>query len=306
MAVVRDGGENVALLPFQQCHIGMGAAIALGISDAQGLICSPGLEVQPEGLVRSCGLGVYQFDHLVVRLDRLSPWTREVANAPVMDVRDGYEAYLREGDRESHRLFGSLMQKRRKLRREHGELEFRFASTNEQDLATLMKWKSEQWDHRGRFDRFARPWIREVVRLLARSDGTACRGTLSTLSAGGRLVAAHFGIRTATRLSLWFPAYDSSFARYSPGLLLFFGMAEAAPDHGVGILDLGKGTEAYKQSLTSWTYPVASGRVPAGRLADVACRVKVGSTRRFDSFLVNHENLRAHLPDRLSHVDRVR
>ena len=59
---------------FQQCHIGMGAAIALGISDAVGLICSPGLEV-PARAPSSCGLGVYQFDHLVVRLDKLSPWT---------------------------------------------------------------------------------------------------------------------------------------------------------------------------------------------------------------------------------------
>jgi CelD/BcsL family acetyltransferase involved in cellulose biosynthesis len=157
----------------------------------------------------------------------------------------------------------SLLQKRRKLEREQGDIEFTFASTDMAALATLIDWKSAQYARTGHFDRFSRPWIRDLVRLLAACDEPACRGTLSTLSVGGRLIAAHFGIRTTTRLSLWFPSYDLEFARYSPGLQLFLALAEAAPDHGVRILDLGKGTETYKLSLASWSYPMASGRVEA-------------------------------------------
>jgi CelD/BcsL family acetyltransferase involved in cellulose biosynthesis len=306
VAIVHDGGEIVAFLPFELGALGIGRAIGCGVSDAQGLICQRGQTMDPVRLVRACGIGVWEFDHLVFRLDVLSPWTYDVGQGPVMDVREGYEAYLHQDDRHKSRSMCSLLQKRRKLKREQGDIEFTFASTDMAALATLIDWKSAQYARTGHFDRFSRPWIRDLVRLLAACDEPACRGTLSTLSVGGRLIAAHFGIRTTTRLSLWFPSYDLEFARYSPGLQLFLALAEAAPDHGVGILDLGKGTEPYKLSLASWSYPVASGRVEAKQLASFARRLETGVQRRADDFIVGHPRLRALLPPGLSKVGRLR
>ena len=126
-----------------------------------------------------------------------------------------------------------------------------------------MQWKSEQYERTGRCDRFSRKWVRDLVGRLEDLREPGCQGVLSTLSTGGRLVAAHFGIRTQTRLSGWFPAYDVSFSQYSPGLQLFLFMAESASAHGVELIDLGKGDESYKAEIGSWTYPVACGRVEA-------------------------------------------
>jgi CelD/BcsL family acetyltransferase involved in cellulose biosynthesis len=305
VATVRDGGDIVAFLPFEHRHLGIGQAVGYGVSDAQGLICCPELAMDPVRLVRACRLGVWDFDHLVFRLDRLTRWTYDVTSAPVMDVSGGYKAYLHEDDRCHHRLFRSIMQKRRKLEREHGELNFVFESADASALTALMDWKSEQYHRTGHFDRFSRRWIRELVGRLATCDGPGCQGTLSTLSVGERLIAVHFGIRTTTRMSLWFPAYDPSFGQYSPGLQLFLSMAEAAPDHGVELLDLGKGNEPYKASFASWNYPVASGRVQATHLASFARRLEVRGERTAEELVVSHPHIRSLLPDSLSRVDRV-
>jgi CelD/BcsL family acetyltransferase involved in cellulose biosynthesis len=259
--------------------------------------------MDPVRLVRACGLGAWEFDHLVFRLDVLAPWTYDVGQGPVMDVREGYKAYL---GRHKSRSMCSLLQKRRKLEREQGDIEFTFASTDMAALSALIDWKSAQYARTGHFDRFSRRWIRDLVRLLAACDEPGCRGTLSTLSVGGRLIAAHFGIRTTTRFSLWFPSFDLEFAHYSPGLQLFLAMAEAGPEHGVELLDLGKGTEPYKLSLASWSYPVAAGRVEAKPLASLARRLETGVQRRADSFVVDHPRLRALLPPALSKVGRLR
>ena len=271
--------------------MGIGRAVGYGVSDAQGLICRRGQAMDPPGLVRACGIGVWEFDHLVFRLDVLDHWTHDVGQGPVMDVREGYKAYLHQDDRHKSRSICSLLQKRRKLERESGDIDFTFASTDMAALATLIGWKSAQYARTGLFDRFSRRWVRDLVGLLAACEAPGCRGTLSTLSAGGRLIAAHFGIRTTTRLSLWFTAYDTEFGQYSPGLQLFLAMAEAAPDHGIEILDLGKGNEPYKLSLASWSYPVAAGRVEARRLATLACRLETGFERRADAFVVDHPRL---------------
>jgi CelD/BcsL family acetyltransferase involved in cellulose biosynthesis len=306
VAVLRSEGRVVAFLPFERGRLGIGRAIASGVSDVQALICEGELSIFPPDLVRACGLGVWEFDHMVSRLEVLAPWTYITERSRVIDVSDGYDAYLKQGDRLHSRTYVSAMQKSRKLEREHGPITFEFSSNDMSALAAIMRWKSDQYDRTGHFDRFSRPWIRQLVEQLARSQSPGCRGTLSTLSVGERLVAAHFGIRTDGHFALWFPAYDLSFAQYSPGLLLFLRMAEAAAAQGIGVLDLGKGSETYKSSLASWDYPVASGRVEAKRLPSLVRRLEVGAHRRADTLVLSHPRLSARLPSALNHVDRVR
>jgi CelD/BcsL family acetyltransferase involved in cellulose biosynthesis len=223
-----------------------------------------------------------------------------------MDVREGYDAYLQQGDRARGRRIQGLPQKRRGLERELGGLEFVFDACDPSALDSLMRWKSAQWVRTGNFDRFSSDWIRELVQVLANCKETGCRGTLSTLSAGGRLVAAHFGIRTATRLSLWFTAYDYGLKKYSPGLLLFLAIAEAAPQYGVGILDLGKGGEQYKESLASWEYPAAAGRVKASDVSGLVRRAQAGGERRWDEFVVAESPRSAECTDRRTSPARSR
>jgi CelD/BcsL family acetyltransferase involved in cellulose biosynthesis len=305
IAVTRDGAETVAFLPFQKGTFCIGWALGIGVSDAQAVICEPEFAFNPIELIRACKLGMWEFDHLVSRMNEFSSGISRTAPAFVMDVREGYDDYMRQQNRGRGRLVRSLAQKRRRLIREHGELEFVFDSTDRIALGALMDWKSAQYHNTGCIDQFSRQWIRDLVQELATCDKPGCRGTLSTLSVGGHLIAAHFGIRTATRLSLWFPAYDVGYGRYSPGLQLFFAMAEAAPERHIGILDLSRGEMPYKNSLASWTYPVASGRVKVNPLSVLARQVVVGARRRAIELTVEHPHLGVVLPGALSRVDRV-
>ena len=95
--------------------------------------------------------------------------------------------------------------------------------------------------------------------MEARSTG--CSGTLSVLYAADLPVAAHFGLRSGSVLASWFPAFDVSFARYRPGLLLFRRLAEASAQLGIRHIDFGKGEEQYKQDFKNTDIAVVEGWV---------------------------------------------
>ncbi|RSS98415.1 GNAT family N-acetyltransferase, partial [Streptomyces sp. WAC05374] len=107
--------------------------------------------------------------------------------------------------------------------------------------------------------RFAQEWISALVRDLHTTRAPGCSGVLSVLYAAGRPVAAHFGLRSRTVLSCWFPAYDPAYATYSPGLVLHLRMAEAAAAAGIGTLDLGRGAAEYKDALKTGELRVYEG-----------------------------------------------
>src|SRR5207244_2395239 len=71
----------------------------------------------------------------------------------------------------------------------------------------------------------------------------------------------------------WFPAYDRRFGRQSPGLIQHLRMAEAAATLGIHLIDMGTGTDRYKQTLRSSDVLVAKGAVTRGPLAAGAYRV---------------------------------
>lgn len=126
-------------------------------------------------------------------------------------------------------------------------------------LRTLMRWKSAQYRRTGRMDRFARPWIVDLVDHLFDVREEHFTGVLSVLYAGDRPVAAHFGPRSRSVLAAWFTAYDPEFHRYSPGLMMHLRTAEAAGRNGVSVLDLGRGDKEYKDWLKTRELRVAEG-----------------------------------------------
>ncbi|MFC7648826.1 GNAT family N-acetyltransferase [Streptosporangium lutulentum] len=68
-------------------------------------------------------------------------------------------------------------------------------------------------------------------------------------------------MRTGTTLAGWFPAYDTSYAKYSPGLIHHLAMAEKAAEAGIQIIDMGRGEKEYKEKLKNGEYEVAEGRI---------------------------------------------
>lgn len=291
VAVLEEGRDIVGFFPFEQGRWRIGRPIAAGVSDAQGVIHVPGLEWAPVELLKGCHLDVWEFDHLIG--SQIPSTGQKVAgrSSPIIDVSQGYEAYVAQ--RASKRTFKSTFYKQRKLERDLGTTRFEFDSRDGHAFSVLLGWKSRQYRRTGHRDRFAIEWIRNLVwDLFEETDSHGCAGTLSVLYAAERVVAAHFGLRSDSSLSCWFPAYDPRLARYSPGLSLHLRMAAAAATDGLRHLDLGKGDEVYKQSLKTNDLTVGQGRIHRLSVAAVAQKIRRTPRQVTSHIIINHPRLR--------------
>ncbi len=260
VAVLHDGPDTVGFFPFERHAMGIGKPVAAGLTDAQGLVHVKDLELDPQRLIKACGLGVFEFDHLVAGQPLLAG--RHTCHpSPIIDLRDGYDSYIETIKRTSGKTYRSTAYKTRKLQRDVGPLQHDYATTDPAALRTLLGWKTDQYRRTGRADRFARPWIVELVERLLATDTEHFGGVLDMLYVDGQPVAGHFGLRTATTLAGWFPAYDPSFAKYSPGLIHHLAMAEKAAEAGIEVIDMGRGEKEYKEKLKNGEYEVAEGRI---------------------------------------------
>ncbi|MFD0470888.1 GNAT family N-acetyltransferase [Nonomuraea thailandensis] len=136
--------------------------------------------------------------------------------SPIIDLRDGWDDYTESLRRHSGKTYKTTLAKSRKLQREAGPLRHDYATTDVEPLRTLLGWKTDQYRRTGRADRFAHPWIVELVERLLATQSDSFAGVLDMVYVDGRPMAGHFGLRTRTTLAGWFPAYDTHFAKYSP------------------------------------------------------------------------------------------
>jgi len=260
VAVISDGGSFVGFFPFERHPLGIGMPIAAGLTDAQGLVHAKDIELDPQRLIKACGLDVYEFDHMVAG-QPLLPATYSRHPSPIMDMTEGFDAYIETIKKESGKTYRSTTYKSRKLQRDHGTLRHEFAIQDEAPLRTLLGWKTDQYRRTGRSDRFARPWIVRLVQNLLQINTEHFAGVLDMIYVDDRPVAGHFGLRTKTTLAGWFPAYDTAFSKYSPGLIHHLAMAERAAKAGIHVIDLGRGEKEYKEKLKNGEYYVCEGRI---------------------------------------------
>lgn len=279
VAIIEDGGEIVGFFPHELRRRSVGTAIGAGMCDCQGVIHAPGAQWDARELVRACGLPIWEFDHLVAGQRPFASYTTAIHASPIIDLSGGYPAYLEERLRAASGI-RTIQRKLRKLEREVGAIRFEFGHADSGELRRLMAWKSAQIRRAVQRDLFGMPWVVEAVTELFNARAAECTGTLSVLYAGDRVVASHLGIRSQTILAYWFPAYDTAFGRYSPGLALLLLIAESAAAQGICQIDLGRGPAAYKDRLKSRELSVAEGRVESSRLVGAARRTQVALLAR--------------------------
>jgi CelD/BcsL family acetyltransferase involved in cellulose biosynthesis len=239
--------------------LGVGRAIGLGLSDCQALVHRPGITWDTQELLRACGLSVFEFDHLV---EEQKPFGRHVTGtfaSPAIDLKVGEGTYAEWLRGAYPGLAKTTLKKERRLGRDLGEMRFVYDERDPRVLRTLMRWKSAQYRRTGRMDRFARPWIVDLVDHLFRVREEHFNGVLSVLYAGDRPVAAHFGPTSRTLFAAWFTAYDPELRYYSPGLIMHLRMAEAAGREGVRLMDLGRGDKEWKDWLKTRELRVGEG-----------------------------------------------
>ncbi|GAA2573149.1 GNAT family N-acetyltransferase [Actinomadura fulvescens] len=257
VAVVEDATGIVAFFPYERGALGTGHPVGFGLTDLQGIIAPPGLRLNARALLRACGLGVWDFDHLLAHQPTFAPFHSVRRVEPVMDLSGGFDAFADKARQAAPKTHKTIRYKERKLGRDVGEVRYVFSSDDRADLRRLMEWKSAQYTRTGRTDRFARPWI---VRLVQHFHETGF-GVLSVLYAGDEPVSSHFGLRNGHVMAGWFPAYDLRFGKYSPGMIGHVHLARGCAGHGITEIAMGRGGKEFKEGLTSREIPIAEGRV---------------------------------------------
>ncbi len=254
-------GDGEAYLPFQRGRLGMAGPVGGGFNDYQGVIAPPGFAFDPEEVVAQLGLRLLDFDHQLASQAPFRPWTRRRSESPYLDLSEGFDAYAQARKEAGSSRIGQYRRKARKLGREVGELRLEYHETDERVLDQVIDWKRAQCRRTGGTDFFAWDWTRGIVHRLHQTKTDGFAGILTALYAGDDLVAAHFGMRTDRTLHWWFPTYDRSLGRYSPGGIMLLLLAERAAAEGITMLDLGRGEGGYKASFASAAVPLLEGSV---------------------------------------------
>ena len=139
----------------------------------------------------------------------------------------------------------------------------RLVSSTDDDrvLDAIIEWKRAQFKRIRIPDHLSPPGRRELVKRIAAFQSDDFSGMTTALYAGKHLLAAHLGIRSRALLHGWLPVYNSSFQRYSPGIMMWALLADEAPGLGITRIDLAKGNEPYKDHLKTGDRVVAEGAV---------------------------------------------
>jgi CelD/BcsL family acetyltransferase involved in cellulose biosynthesis len=230
------------------------------------VITDPAWHWNARDLVRDCGLSVFDFTHLRASQPHFAPYHRTVVASHAIDLSMGFDAYLRErrearGPDVTYGRPHHAAARLRALEKQMGPVRFELHDPDSEALRLLLGWKSQQYRKNGVPDAFSCSWCVALVERLHRHQSQHLAGMLSTLTAGGRIVAAHMGMRSPTVLHWWFPSYDPAFAKFSPGLILLTEVCRRAREDGVQLVELGAGDEPYKRQVANTSIPEASGFV---------------------------------------------
>jgi len=257
VAVLRRGGETVGFFPFQYpsaWHRRMGLAERIGgeLCDHAGAILRPGVRLDPATLLGLCRLGGLFISHLGENQPALGLTAAEWRIGHVIDLAGGSAAYFAGLGAANKPFLLDTERRHRRLEKEYGAPEISITTRPEAaELDALIAAKRAQYARTAVGDPFADAAHQRLVRLLAGREDAACTPLLSTLTAGGRVLARHFGLMHAGVLSYWFPVYDPEASKVSPGRLLLWHTLRAADTHGIRLIDRGEGDSQAKRDFST-------------------------------------------------------
>ena len=261
VAVLMEDSRVTGFFPFEKRRFRIGVPISGWLSACQGVVHAADATWNAAGLLRDCGLAVWKFDNLIAEQEPFKGYHGATKPAPVIDLSRGFDDYYAKLRARESRLCRELERKARKMEREIGPLKLDCGSRDVGALRTLMAWKSEQYQRTAHVDRFQQPWLAPLLESLLATQTAEFGGLLSVLSADGQPVAIQFGLRSGNLLVGWFTGYNSSYGKYSPGLIHLLRMAESVSAMGVDTIHMGKGAWRYSRPLKNDDLMVSNGVV---------------------------------------------
>lgn len=293
VGIIEQEGTPCGFLPFHRKLGTAGIPIGGQVCDYQGIIGAQPAQHEMPAMLRGFGLASYDFNHALSTQKAFSSNSFWQSSSPRADLRNGYDMWKDEVSRSS-KFLKTLARKARKIEREIGALRFVEHDRFEGSWETFVQWQDAAMRRRGSCGFSAVKWVNQLVSEIREEQRPGLQGRFSTLYAGDKLVAAHFGMRNERGHHWWFPTYDAELSTFSPGLLLLHHCIAAAANAGIDEFDFGRGDERYKTEFSNLRRPLCEGSfervntsmgaLRAGRKATLSLAKKILPERNADIF----------------------
>lgn len=246
VSIVEVDGRIAGFFPHHRVRGGIGKPIGGHLNDYHGPVLALDCGISPADLIRLAGMGVYDFDHLPQLMSGGEVSRGSMTQSPQMDVSRGYQACVADKGGSWKRGSTDMRRKLRKMERELGPVRFTYSDSSDEMFEQHVCMRNALYRKMGQRTDYCSGWEGRVLRKLREARSPEFSSVMSTLHAGDKLVAAHFGLVSQSVLHWWFPAYDLAAHHYSPGLNLVNFCAMEAAERGIGTIDFGRGTDRYK------------------------------------------------------------
>jgi len=259
VAVLRDGGQPCAFLPFRfpsASHQAFRAAEPAGgtLADHAVLIARSGFRMEPSSLLRACRLGSLFVPQLSPGQDAFGLTAAPVRIGHVIDLSEGSAAYMAALSARDRAFVQDTERRARRMEKEFGRVAFTVVpDPPAAAVEEVIEAKRAQYRRTSVDDPLASEASRRLLLELARDGGEDCRLVLTSLAAGDRMLARHLGLMHRGTLSYWFPVYDEEARRVSPGRMLLWHTILAAGSHGITLIDRGGGDTQAKRDFSTGT-----------------------------------------------------
>jgi CelD/BcsL family acetyltransferase involved in cellulose biosynthesis len=242
VAVFSRGGETVGFFPHQR-RGGAMQPLAAPMNDYHGLIAFPG--------------GAPSLEEAAGALDatrlNLTAWVGPTAlgedrRTVQVELGDaGYDGWYAERRATHGKFFKDKERARRSMEAELGPMRVEEDLRDPALLDWLIDLKRDQYRRTGRHDIFACGWTADLLHALLKEDGAGFGASMAALWAGDRLTAVEYSLHAGDQYHFWFPGYEPSLARCSPGILLSLDTMQLASARGYRTFDFGFEGEHYKK-----------------------------------------------------------
>ncbi|MFN7620969.1 MAG: GNAT family N-acetyltransferase [bacterium] len=242
VAVFSRGGETVGFFPHQR-RGGAMQPLAAPMNDYHGIIAFPGEAPSLEAAAEMLG---------AARLN-LTAWVgptglgEDRRTVQVELDESGYDGWYAERRTSFGKFFKDKERARRSMEAELGPLRVEHGLRDPALLDWLIDLKRDQYRRTGRHDIFACGWTADLLHALLKEEGEGLGASLAALWAGDRLTAVEYALHAGDQYHFWFPGYEPSLARCSPGILLSLDTMRLASVNGYRTFDFGFEGEHYKK-----------------------------------------------------------
>jgi CelD/BcsL family acetyltransferase involved in cellulose biosynthesis len=257
VAVFSRDGEITGFFPHQR----RGSAIqplAAPMNDYHGVIARPGDGPTLEEV--SVLLGGARLNVTAWVGDTPLGEDRRTVQVELGD--DGYDGWYAERRATFGKFFKDKERARRSMEAELGPLRVERGLHDPKLLDWLIDLKRDQYRRTNRHDIFACGWTADLLHALLQTQGENGFGaSMAGLWAGDRLTAIEFSLHAGDQYHFWFPGYEPSLARCSPGILLSMDTMRLAAALGYRTFDFGFEGEHYKKYFCNGAHVVREAMV---------------------------------------------